>query len=93
MLVGSLQVELYIPGTQSLKEKRFILKSIITRLRNTFNVSVAEVDYQDKWQRACIGVAAVSNSRRLIDSVFTKIISTINKDTRVEMIDSIIEIL
>ncbi|MCD6117408.1 DUF503 domain-containing protein [bacterium] len=93
MLVGTLQVELHISGAQSLKEKRFILKSIITRLRNNFNISVSEVDYQDKWQRACIGIASVSNSRRFIDSVFTRVMNAIIKDNRVELIDNIIEIL
>ena len=47
MLVGTLEVELYLPGTSSLKEKRFILKSIKTKIRNSYNVSIAEVDFQE----------------------------------------------
>jgi len=60
MVVGVLQLELLLHGPQSLKEKRSLVKKLIARLRNRFPVSVAEVDLQDAWQRACIGVVMVS---------------------------------
>ena len=56
------QVELHIPASQSLKEKRAVLRPIVEGLRHRFQISVAEVDYQDKWQRALLGVAVVSAS-------------------------------
>lgn len=93
MLIGSVQIELYIPGIGSLKEKRFVLKSIKTKIRNSFNVSLTEVDYLDKWQRSILGIACVSNDRRFIDETCSKVIRAISRDTRVEIIDQIIEIL
>jgi uncharacterized protein YlxP (DUF503 family) len=62
MIVGVCEIELHLPDATSLKDKRSILKSLLARLHNTFNVSAAEVDKQDLWQSAVIGVAAVSNS-------------------------------
>ena len=72
MVVGVLQLELSVPEAQSLKDKRRIIKSIKDRLAR-HNVSVAEVDHQDQWQRAGIGVAVVASSdghlREILDSV------------------------
>lgn len=93
MLIGALQVELYIPGSQSLKEKRFVLKSIKTKIRNRFNVSVAEVDQQDKWQRATLGISCVSNDRRLIDEILSKVQNLLMNDSRIEVTDQVTEIL
>ena len=93
MLIGTAQVELYLPGMLSLKEKRFVLKSLKTRIRNDFNVSVAEVDFQDKWQRACLGVACVSNDRRFLDETLSKVLNIITRDDRVEIVGQVIEIL
>ena len=61
MIIGACQIELYLPGVASLKEKRSIIKSLIVRLRKQFNVAVAEVDYQDVWQSAVIGIVTVTN--------------------------------
>lgn len=60
MRVGWMRIELLIPGSRSLKEKRRPLKSLVERLRNRFHVSVAEVAHQDLHQRATIGVAVVA---------------------------------
>lgn len=87
-----MQIELLIPGTGSLKEKRFVLKSIKTKIRNNFNVSIAEIDHYDKWQRTCLGIAAISNKRRFIDETLSKVETFICKDHRVQMIDMCIEI-
>lgn len=62
MVIGALRLNLHLPGVHSLKEKRSIVKSILQRLRNEFNVSTAEVDGQELHQRAVIGVACVSGS-------------------------------
>jgi len=58
--VGTVLLELYFPHVRSLKEKRSILRSLIAKVRQAFNVSVAEVEHQDLWQRATIAVAVVS---------------------------------
>ena len=62
MIIGSCTITLYLPGIHSLKEKRSIVKSLLARLRNEFNVSAAEVDAQDAHGRAVLGVACVSTS-------------------------------
>jgi hypothetical protein len=56
------QLELHIPTSRSLKEKRAVLRPIIEGIRHRFQISVAEVGYQDKWQRALVGMAVVSDS-------------------------------
>ncbi len=84
-------MELFIPESGSLKSKRFILKSLKTRLRNKFNISVAEVDSNDKWQRAVIGISTVSNDRKLIESTFNQVLNVISSDVRVELIDHVVE--
>jgi uncharacterized protein len=60
--VAVVRLELHIPTSRSLKEKRAVLRPIVEGLRHRFQISVAEVDYQDKWQRALIGLAVVSHS-------------------------------
>lgn len=92
MLVGICQVELFIPESNSLKSKRFILKSLKTRIRNKFNVSIAEVDGNDKWQRTTLGIATVSNDKKLIDGVFNQIKNLITTEAHVELIDSFVDI-
>ena len=62
MHVAVVQLELHIPASRSLKEKRAVLRPIVEGLRHRFQISVAEVDYQDKWQRSLIGMAVVSDS-------------------------------
>jgi uncharacterized protein YlxP (DUF503 family) len=91
MLVGICQVELFIPESGSLKSKRFILKSLKTRIRNKFNVSIAEVSGNEKWQRTTLGMSMVANEKKLINEAFSKIINFINMDVRVEIIDQFID--
>ena len=86
MLIGICQVEMHIPGSNSLKSKRFVLQSLKTRIRNKFNVSVAEVDHNDKWQRATIGIALVSNERQFIDKALTQILNLIDNEMQIEII-------
>jgi uncharacterized protein YlxP (DUF503 family) len=92
MMIGTLQVELFIPESFSLKDKRFVLQSLKNKIRSTFNVSVAEVDFQDKWQRACMAFACVSTDRRYIDSMFSKLLNMIDSEGRVEVLDQRLEV-
>jgi len=62
MIIGVATVELSIPGNASLKGKRSVVKSLLARLQREFKISAAEVDANDAWQRAVIGLACVSNS-------------------------------
>lgn len=62
MIIGSCVIQLYLPVAHSLKEKRQVVKSLIARVRNEFNVSIAEVDAHEQWQQAVLGVVCVSTT-------------------------------
>lgn len=92
MITGTCEIELLIFEANSLKEKRHVIRSIVERLKARFNVSVAEVDHMDLWNRSVIGVAVVSNSRQLCESVLGKVIEFIDNDERVEIINHSMEV-
>lgn len=75
MVIASCKLILYLPAVSSLKEKRKIIKSLIDKSRNKFNIAVAEVDNNDYWQSAVIGAAAVGNNRRYLESLMDKYIN------------------
>ncbi|MFW6131893.1 MAG: DUF503 domain-containing protein [Candidatus Aminicenantaceae bacterium] len=79
MVVGFLLLEIYLPYSHSLKEKRKRLKSIRDKLKNRYNVAFAEVDYQDKWQRSTIGVVTLNNQKEYLETVFIKIVEDAEK--------------
>ncbi len=93
MFVGTIQIELFLSESDSLKGKRYILQSLKKKLRNKFNISIAEVDFHDKWQRSHLGIALVSSDRKFIDQVFSQVLNFIDNEFRVEIIDSFTEIL
>ena len=72
MVVGVLRLTLYIQGASSLKDKRQVVRKVVDRLRSRFNVTVAEVGDNDIWQRAVIGIGAVSNDRSFVNEVLDK---------------------
>jgi len=67
LVVGLLEVRLYLPGNHSLKGKRAVVRSLKSRVQAKFNVSVAEVDELDTWQTIVLGVAQVGNDRDHVD--------------------------
>jgi uncharacterized protein len=71
--VAALSVELHLPEVHSLKEKRSVVRPILDGCRNRFGVAVAEVDHQDRWQRASIGVVSVSCSARQVSAVLDSV--------------------
>ena len=73
MVIGYLELDLHFPHARSLKDKRRALRSIKDRLRSQFNVSVAELDFQDTWQRAKVGVAAIGGQPALVEQVLARI--------------------
>ncbi len=88
MRVAICILELHIPGVNSLKAKRQILKSLIQRLRNRFNVSVSEVGLQDLWQRSELGLAVVCHNGAGADSIVEKIYTFVEQEDRIEIISS-----
>ena len=93
MVVGILKVDLHIPGNNSLKGKRQVLRSLKDRMKGRFNVSVAEVGEEDLWQRATLGIAVVSNDRSHANRVLSKVVDLIESSGPVEVVDYQIELL
>lgn len=91
MTVGVCRIELFIPDSGSLKDKRQIVKGLKDRIRSRFNVSVAEVDHLDLWQRASVGVAIVANDAQFIEMTLSQVLNLVRLDHRVEVLDSTIE--
>ena len=84
-------LELYIPGKTSLKGKRQVTRSLIQRLRNKFNVSIAEIGNQDLWQRVELGMAVVCHNGAGADSIMEKIFAFVELENGVDIISSRVE--
>ena len=93
MIVGVAAIELQVHGSQSLKEKRGVVQSIVRRLRGRFNVAVAEVGGQELWQRALLGVGAVGSDEGVVRQVLERSIAFAEETHLAEILRSEIEIL
>jgi uncharacterized protein YlxP (DUF503 family) len=85
MHIGLCTIELQLPGNGSLKGKRSVIKSVITRVSREFNVSIAEVDAQDIWQRAVLAVACVSVSAAYAHGQLERVVQWI-EDNRPDVV-------
>jgi uncharacterized protein len=86
MVVLVSELQLHFPEAQSLKQKRQILSSLKDRLHQRFNLSVAEIDHQDLWQRSTLALAMVSNDGRHADEVISKAINFVEQDGRLQLL-------
>jgi uncharacterized protein len=86
MVVGICTVELLIPESQSLKDKRQVLHSVKDRLRGKFNLSIAEVDGQDLWQKAVLGMACVANDGGHVEQVLEQALNVIKSMPTIEIV-------
>ena len=94
MNVGVCKVFLRIPENMSLKGKRQVIKSITGRVQNKFNVAVAEVENNDVWQTATLGIACLSNNRRHTNEVLSRVVNFIEAGRfDIELLDYEIEII
>lgn len=93
MVVGVCSLKLILHDSHSLKEKRMVLKSIIEKVKNRFNVSIAEVGDNDVWQRGEIGFAVVGNDKSFINSVMDKVMNFIEGLHLAEVVDHSIELI
>ena len=92
MIIGTAEIKLYAPWVYSLKEKRMIVKSLIAKTRNKFNVSIAEIAEQDMHQTIVLGLACVAGSVSHSDSIIDNVISLIESSTEAEITDIVREI-
>ncbi len=86
MVGGLLRVELHVPAATSLKAKRGVVKALIAALRNALNVSVAEVDHQDLWQRCTLGIAIAAGSETGVRRIAQDVEKIVNREPRAEVI-------
>jgi len=93
MVIGLLSLELHFPGARSLKDKRQALRSLETRIRNRFNVSVAEVEHQDLWQRARLAVVAVNTDHVHLESTLQGVASEAEHAREILVVGSEMETL
>lgn len=93
VIIGSVIVKIYVPSVHSLKEKRMIVKSLIGKVRNKFNISIAEVNDNDIHQTIVIGFACVTVSTKHANSIIDTVLNFIDNNTEGDVIDIVREIL
>jgi uncharacterized protein YlxP (DUF503 family) len=92
MIVGTLELILTVPGSQSLKDKRHVVRSLLDTVRNRFNASAAEIGALDSLRRAELGFACVSNDKDVVHRLLSKIIDLAESNPLCEVVDTNIEI-
>ncbi|MFC7061167.1 DUF503 domain-containing protein [Halobacillus seohaensis] len=90
-MILSAEVECMIYDAQSLKEKRSVIKRIQTRLSNQYNVAVSELDFQDLWQRTCIGIVTVASSKVICEQTIQQALALIDSFPEIERTNTVIE--
>ena len=92
MVVGTLKIEIYLHDNHSLKGKRKIVRSMVDKVKHRFNVAIAEIGSNDKWQKIELGVSAVGNDRRHIDASLNNVLTFLDSLYLAEIGDSKTEI-
>lgn len=78
------EIECILYNAQSLKEKRSVIKSLITKIRQDFNVSISEIDYQDNWQRTKLGIGVVANNYQYGEKVLQEVLKRVDSNVELE---------
>jgi len=92
MIVGTVEIRIFLPDARTLKDKRRVLSSLKDRIRGRFNVSVAEVEDQDMIQSATLAVAQVSNDSRYVNGALDKLVDMVRNSRVARLVDYHIEI-
>jgi len=96
MPIAYLTLEIRIEAAHSLKDKRQVVRSMKDRLRNSFNISIAEIDTTDLWQRATLGVVSISGSRDYLDGLMRNVEQAavrLANNVGAEVVDSFVDFL
>lgn len=93
MIIGILKLKLFLRDSNSLKDKRMVLRSLKDKVRQSFNVSISELDDHDKWQRSTIGIAAIGMDKSSINSLLDKVVNFVESLASAEIADHEIEII
>ena len=86
MVIGLLRVEAHVPRAQSLKDKRSVVHSLKDQLRGRFNIAVAEIDPNETWQRAALGIATVGTDRTYVSGLLREVSEWLRQTRLVELI-------
>ncbi len=93
MVIGLLSIEIFLPYSHSLKEKRQVINAFRDRVRKKFNVAIAELDFLDKWQRAKLGFITLNNQQSLVEHVLEKIIAEAEQNLEAEILKTEVQYL
>jgi uncharacterized protein YlxP (DUF503 family) len=93
VVIGLLTLDLHFPGARSLKDKRQALRSLEARVRNRFNVSIAEVEHQDLWQRARLAVVSVNTDQQHLESTLQSVVGEAENAREIQLLDANTEFL
>ena len=93
MVIGVLQLDLRLHGPQSLKQKRSVIQKVLTRCRNRFPASCAEVGHQDLWQRTLLGFAVISSSEQVVAPILTRIEDEVLASGELDLVNADTEII
>jgi uncharacterized protein len=91
MSIALLSIELLIPGSHSLKDKRRVLQSLFSKIKSNYNVSIAELENQDLWQRSDIGIVSINTSATELNKTLSNIVDYVSNFSNTELINYRIE--
>jgi len=91
MIIGILTIDLHIPESRSLKNKRKVIKSILDSMQNRLNISCAEVSRHDQWQRATLGIACVNTDQAHANATLSRAIDMVDQADEAEIINTHME--
>ncbi len=93
VIIGIAELTIFLPEQHSLKEKRSIIQSLLKRMGNKYNASVAEIGEQDKWQKSIIGVAVIGGTTAHAHSQLQSIIRFVEGEPRLELVEVVTEVI
>ena len=93
MVLGILQVKIHFPDPQSLKEKRMILKSVVTRFRQKFNAGIAELDGMDQWQMSVVAAACIGREKKEVDRTLNEMVNFFDREENLRIMEHQKELL
>mgnify|MGYP000873750514 CR=1 FL=1 len=93
MVIGCIQFKISIPASNSLKDKRMVLRSLKDRMLNKMNVSVAEVDHQDTWKSCALAVVTVAAEKHIVESRISEVSEFIRSNPEIVVLDMLVEMI
>lgn len=93
MTIGVLNLDIFIHDSNSLKEKRMVLHSLKARLRNSFNVAVAQIDNEDKWQKTTLAIVGVEKDRNNMNSTLSGVVNFMEKNSHIQILNYEMELI